>query len=120
MHRTLLLRGLIFLCAIFVLAAPVLAKRGAPPLVPPVTVGTVEYSAPSGRMGFVVATDTRSHQELWRERIYFVVINPFLERDVQDVFINSLVVEGNSLLITNERGARFVLNLATRKVTVRK
>lgn len=71
-------------------------------------------------MGFVVATNTRSHQELWRVRVYSVAINPFLERDVQDVFITSLAVEDGSLIITNERGARFVLNLATRKVTVRK
>ena len=71
-------------------------------------------------MGFVVATDTTSHKELWRERIYTVRINPVLERDVQDVFITSLVVERGALIITNERGDRYTLDLATRRVTKRK
>ena len=71
-------------------------------------------------MGFVVATDTTSHKELWRERIYTVRINPVLERDVQDVFITSLVIEHRALIITNERGDRYTLDLATRRVTKRK
>lgn len=112
--------GLTVLCALFVFVAPVLAKRSAPKPVPPVVVGRMEYSAPVDSMGFVVATNAENHKELWRVRVYSVAINPFLERDVQDVFITSLAVEDGSLIITNERGARFVLNLATRKVTVRK
>ena len=70
-------------------------------------------------MGFVVATDTRSRKELWRERIFTVRIDPALEGDVQDAFITSLVIEGGALLITNERGDRYALDLATRKVTKR-
>ena len=71
-------------------------------------------------MGFVVATDARSRKELWRERIYTVRVNPELERDVQDVFITSLAVENGTLIITNERGDTYALDLATRKVTKRK
>jgi hypothetical protein len=71
-------------------------------------------------MGFVIATDTTSHKELWRERIYTVKIDPALERDVQDVFITSLVEEKGSLIVTNERGESYALDLATRKVTKRK
>ena len=92
------------------------AKRAAPKPVPPVVVDSVEYSAPFEVMGFLVATDTRSHRELWRKRIYAVHVNPLLERDVQDVFITSLVVERGALLISNERGELFTLDLATRKV----
>lgn len=100
--------------------APAMAKRAAPKTVPPVTLNSVEYSAPLELMGFVVATDITSHKELWRECIYTVPFNPALERDVQDVFITSLVIENGTLVITNECGDSYTLDLATRKVTKRK
>ena len=71
-------------------------------------------------MGFVIASDTTSHKQLWRERIYTVPINPALERDVQHVFVTSLVIERGALIITNERGDSYTLDLATRRVTKRK
>jgi hypothetical protein len=51
------------------------------------------------------------------KRIYAIRYDRTLEEDVQDVFITSLKARGNVLLITNERGERFVLDLSTRKVT---
>jgi hypothetical protein len=113
-------RTLAVLVPLLLAATPALAKRAAPKPVTPVVVNAVEYSAPSGQMGFVIATDTTSHKELWRERIYTVKIDPALERDVQDVFITSLVEEKGSLIVTNERGESYALDLATRKVTKRK
>lgn len=98
-------------------ATPAFAKRSAPKPVPPVTAGSIEYSAPRELMGFVVATDIARRKELWRERIYTVHINPALERDVQEVFITSLAVERGTLLIANERGESFAVDLATRRVT---
>ncbi len=68
-------------------------------------------------MGFVVASDAASGRQLWRQRIYSIRLEPALERDVQDVFITSLRLRGQALIVTNERGARFVLDLRTRKVT---
>lgn len=112
-------RALAVLVAFFLAATSAPAKRAAPKPVAAVIADAVEYSAPHELMGFVVATDTRSHKELWRERIYAVRINPALEGDVQDVFITSLVVERGALLITNERGDTYSLDLATRKVTKR-
>jgi len=100
-------------------AGPVQTKRTAPKPVSPTITKHIEYSAPSDRMGFVVATDTRDRKELWRTRVYTVHANPFLERDVQDVFITSLTLEGHRLLVTNERGEVFALDLTTRKVTKR-
>ncbi len=101
-------------------STPAPAKRAAPKPVPAVVSDSVEYSAPHEHMGFVVATDTRSGKELWRERIYTVAVNPALERDVQDVFITSLAVENGALIIGNERGDTYALDLARRKVTKRK
>ena len=115
MNRT---SALLALC-IFLLGgiAPVLAKRAAPTDVAPVVIKGVEYSAPHDAMGFVVAKGISSGKELWRARIYEVRVNAELERDVQDVFITSLVVKDDTLLITNERGEKFSLDLHTRKVT---
>jgi hypothetical protein len=105
---------------LFVAATLCHAKRVAPTPVPPVTIGSTKYSAPSDKMGHVVATDTSNGKELWRVRIYSVLINPFLERDVQDVFITSLVISGGTLLIENERGDKYTLDVNTRRVAKRK
>jgi hypothetical protein len=98
-------------------AAPISAKRAPPKLVKPVTVAGVTFSAPGWPIGILIATDVSSSRELWRQRIYTIHYDRTLEQDVQDVFITSLKLRGNVLLITNERGERFALNLSTRKVT---
>ncbi len=108
------------LLALGLMVAPALAKRAAPKEVAPLVVGAVEYSVPLWEMGFVVATDTATRKELWRVRVYEVPIDPKLEEDVQHVFITSLAVEGGALLVTNERGATYAVDLTTRKVTKRK
>ena len=97
--------------------APGVAKRSAPVVVAPVVIKGVEYSAPHDAMAFVVAKGVNSGKELWRVRIYEVRVNAALERDVQDVFITSLVAKDDSMLITNERGEKYALDLKTRKVT---
>ena len=117
---SLVFRPLAVLVSFFLTAIPASAKRAAPKPVPPVASNSIEYSAPHERMGFVVATDIASHKELWRERIYTVWINPLVERDVQDVFITSIVIKRGTLIITNERGASYTLDLATSRVTKRK
>jgi hypothetical protein len=104
-------------CVFAVCADPVFAKRAAPDPVEPVTVRGTTYSAPPGAMGFVVARNASSGKELWRQRIYDIPIDPARERDVQDVFITSLRARRDTLLVRNERGEVFVLDLRTRKVT---
>ena len=105
------------LCLVAFVAGPANAKRSVPRAVEPVTVQGVTYSAPASAMGFVIAVDASSHRELWRQRIYRVRFDPSLERDVQDVFITSLTLRGGSLVIANEHGERYALDLSTRKVT---
>jgi len=110
----------VFAAALFLVAfvtSPANAKRSVPRAVEPVTVHGVTYSAPATAMGFVVACDASSGRELWRQRIYRVHIDPTLERDVQDVFITSLTLRGGSLVIANEHGERYALDLSTRKIT---
>jgi len=107
----------IALCGVAFIAAPANAKRSVPQAVDPVTVDSVTYTAPATAMGFVVASDTSSGRELWRQRIYQIHVDPSRERDVQDVFITSLTLRSGSLVIANEHGERYVLDLSTRKVT---
>ncbi len=110
-------RVLFALCVVALVTGPANAKRTVPRAVEPVTVRGVTYSAPETAMGFVVAFDASSGRELWRQCIYRVRVDPSLERDVQDVFITSLTLRDGSLVIANERGERYALDLSTRKVT---
>jgi hypothetical protein len=109
----------------FLLLATLLAeaKRGAPAEVLPVTVGNIEYSAPHRngthkQMGFIEARDLKSGKLIWSRQIYAVKYDPDLEGDVQDVFIKSITVEGNHLIITNERNSKYQLDLNSLEVKV--
>ena len=114
-----------YLISSFLLLATLLAeaKRGAPAEVLPVTVGNIEYSAPhrngtQKQMGFIEARDLKSGKLIWSRQIYAVKYDPDLEGDVQDVFIKSITVEGNHLIITNERNSKYQLDLNSLEVKV--
>ena len=101
------------------------AKRGVPAEVLPVTVGNIEYSAPhrngtQKQMGFIEARDSRSGKLIWSRQIYAVKYDPDLVGDVQDVFIKRITVEGNSLIITNERNSKYQLDLNSLEVIILK
>ena len=100
------------------------AKRAVPSKVTPVQVGSIEYSAPHGKlqnqMGCIEARKVGSGELLWRRQIYVVKYDPDLEGDVQDIFIKSIAVQGNNLIITNERNSEYQLNLKTLHVKVLK
>lgn len=95
------------------------AKRSAPRVVPPVVLGDVRYSVPHTAMGSILAEDTVTHEVLWTQAIYPVAFDPGLERDVQDVYIDSMRAENGLLIIRNEEGAWFSLDPGTRVVVVR-
>ena len=99
------------------------AKRGAPAEVLPVTVGNIKYSVPHRngthrKMGLLEARDLKSGKLIWSRQIYAVKYDPDMEGDVQDVFIKSINVEGNSLIITNERNSKYQLDLNSLEVKV--
>lgn len=101
------------------------AKRAVPPKVLPLTVGNIEYSAPhrngsSKQMGFIEARDLKSGGLIWSRQIYAVKHDLELEGDIQDIFIKSIAVQGNNLIITNERNSEYQLNLKTLHVKVLK
>ena len=92
------------------------AKRLPPPDVAPVTAGGIVYSAPqlqssSEQPGGFIEARTQSNQlVLWRKKIYDTVYNKDLERDVQDVYITTLRLNGKTLMIQDEKSRTFCLN----------
>ncbi|WP_038166206.1 hypothetical protein [Verrucomicrobium sp. BvORR106] len=100
------------------------AKRVAPPPVPPITLNGVKFTVDNqpGTMGIVTATDIRTGKKLWEKKMYTVLMNPFLEQDVQWVFIKKMEVHwptgspssGNvTLRVTNEEGNIYEVDPAT-------
>lgn len=90
--------------------------RSGPKEVEPVKHKDVTYSAPHNLMGTVLAADAASQAELWRKRIYGVDYDFACETDVQDVYITSLAIQGDELVIQDESHREFRLNLESLQV----
>ena len=108
---------MIYVIALLVvsIATTALAKRIEPKPVPPIIKDGIEYSAPSAHMGFVVAKWIKTNRQIWSKQIYVVKYEYKygLEEDAQRCFIKSLKLEGNQLIITNEEGSTFSLDIDT-------
>ena len=94
------------------------AKRRAPSLVPPVVWQGVEYRAPLDveHMGYAQAFELPSGRKLWETKVYQVWIVPTLEEDNQWVFISGMRVQNGKLVIRNENGKSYRLDLKTGRV----
>jgi hypothetical protein len=92
------------------------AKRRAPEPVTPVVHEEIRYEAPIERMGWVEAWDVKTGATLWDVQVYKVDVDPNLERDVQEVYITKLEIEGGDLLVTDERDREFLVDLKTHAV----
>jgi hypothetical protein len=111
------------------LAAPAMAapKRVAAPAVAPLEIGGLRIEAvTAGRKrglpqngGYIEAFDPGSGKPLWLLRVYAIDYDPRLEQDVQDRYIAKLEPgdAAGQLLVTDEDGARFQVDLGTRRVT---
>jgi hypothetical protein len=98
-------------------AASLWAKRGAPERVNPVIDHGIEYSASGdGRTQYVVATDLSNHKELWKVEVFHSFIKPWIEEDVQWVFIKDLKLVDNSLLVKDEKLRCYKLDLRSKRV----
>lgn len=95
----------------------VVAKRLPPKPVTPVVSEGIRYSADGdGRNQYVVATDMKSGNKLWRVRVFHNQIKPGLEEDVQWVFITDLKLVGSSVFVKDERERCYSVDLKTRRV----
>jgi hypothetical protein len=54
---------------------------------------------------------------LWQAEVYPIEIDPTVELDVQYVYITSLKIERGQLIVKNESGQVFMVDLKTHKVT---
>jgi hypothetical protein len=99
------------------------SKKAAPKTVAPVTHGGIRYEAPhfgssGGRDqngGYVQARAADDDRLLWERMVYRIRYDPALERDVQDVFITSLSLseDGRRLLVDNDKGERYEMDLGS-------
>ncbi|WP_295451062.1 hypothetical protein [uncultured Thiodictyon sp.] len=101
-------------------------KREAPAAVNPVRKGGVRYEALhwgkergfGQNGGYIVAVDEQTGAELWHLKVYDVRYDDDREGDKQDVFITRLSIGwfDPRLRVDNERGERFLIDLATREI----
>ena len=106
------------LAAFLVLPWPVLAKRTPAPAVAPIVHEGVRYTVPNdkGTVGYVVAWDAATGRQLWKKTIFRKCICPFFEHDVQWVFTKQMRLDGERLILINERDKIYSLDLKTRRI----
>lgn len=102
------------------------ASRAPPPVVPPVVHAGVRYEQLDDQRlagidpdaNYLVARDVVSNAVLWTLQIYRTEVVPGLETDVQAVYFKSLQLseDATELLIADEIGRHFVVDLAARSV----
>lgn len=103
------------------------ASRRPPPRVDPIEHQGVRYEQETQGTrhgldrdtGHLVAIDPASGQRLWTVKVYETGNIEHLERDVQRIYFKHMsVVEGrDALLIENEVGQRFIVDLQQRSVS---
>ncbi len=119
LHKATLPHALV-LAVVFWCAPPaaVVAKRIPAPAVEPVVYLGVRYTVPNdkGTRGYIVASEAVTGKRLWQKTIFRKWICPCVEHDVQWVFIKQMRLEAGRLIVVNERGRIYSLDLTTRKV----
>jgi hypothetical protein len=107
----------ILLLTLAFLTIPAGAKRMRPKPVSPVVAGGIRFSADGdGRSQFVVAEDMATGKELWKVKVFHNRIKPWLEEDVQWVFITNLKLVNNSILVRDERSRCYAIDLRKKHV----
>ena len=102
-------------------------KRGpAPPLPAAVVAAGAAYAAVADGTargldqptGYIAAIDAASGRELWTLKVFGTRTDPAMEADKQDLHIAKLALTNSrrALLVTDERGGRYRVDLATRTV----
>lgn len=101
------------------LACSMSAKRIAPAAVEPVIHENVRYVAPNddGRRAYIEAWDVWTNKKLWDLTVFTKPIDPRLEEDVQWIFINTLSIRADTLIVTSEHGTIYEIDLGTKAIT---
>jgi hypothetical protein len=95
-----------------------MAKRVAPPVVRPVVLNGVEYSANGdGTHGWITATEVATKKKLWTAKVFRIHTYWWKgEEDNQWIYIPALRLEQNGLFVKDERSRCYSLDLNTRRV----
>jgi len=104
---------IVFLLISLVGTTSVFAKRLAPTPVNDIVFNGIKYSASNIEMGYVEARNIQNNKLIWRKQVYKVTYDANLEKDVQDVYITNLQIEDTNLLVTNEKGVVYKVDLNT-------
>jgi hypothetical protein len=115
----------ILLLAMTTIPATAFAKRQPPKPVKPVAADGVEYHVlhdrfseggiPAGIRATLEARDLKSGKAAWSVRLYEIRYDQNLETDVQDVYVTSLRIDGDTLHVTTEKDP-LAVDLKTRTV----
>jgi hypothetical protein len=104
-------------CAMLLFLAPqAVAKRIPPNPVSPVVFDGIRYAAEGATDQYVVATDAKSGNVLWRLKIFHNRSYFCLYRDVQLVYITELKRADNALWIRDERSRCYYVDLTKKHV----
>src|SRR4051812_79176 len=117
MITSLPLRKLILFLVVHSLILEAFAKRGPPPVVPPVTTDLgveIRVADKVGDVASIEGWDVKSNVRLWTKQVYRTPIYHRVEEDVQWVFISKLELSasGKSVKVTSETGDTFEVDLA--------
>ncbi len=63
------------------------------------------------------ATDAKNGGKLWQVSVFETKIDPKLEEDVQWVFIVGMKLSGNSVLLKDEAGRCWQVDIESKRVT---
>jgi hypothetical protein len=108
---------LVISVVVSLLATTLAAKRMPPKPVTPVVSGGVRYIADGdGRDEYVIAENVSTGNQLWKVKVFHTRIKFWIEEDTQIVFITNLKLLGSSLMIRNEQGRCYAINLEKKNV----
>jgi hypothetical protein len=65
---------------------------------------------------YIEAIDLITKKVIWKKKIYQILMNPIIEHDVQWVEIKKVELKNGHLIIENENGKRYQLNLKNQKL----
>lgn len=120
------MRIVILLLLLIMVNVPAHAKRSAPKPVPPISYQGVVYSVihwgfmvgTKQNGGYLRATEEKTGKVLWTIHVYKTANDVSRESDVGDVFITKTTLDKTRqvLLVENEKGEHFEVNLNTQEV----
>ena len=103
--------------ALISVSTTISAKIAPPKPVPPVESAGVRYSADrDGKDQYVVASDTATGKQLWRVKVFHTHTKPWIEEDVQWVFITNLKLVKNSLFVRDGKQRCYAVDVKTHAV----